>query len=70
MVDTTVIESIISGQYSDWFLDVFMTNVSLAIKNNLAILVILSYIFVRFARWTKWKWDDTLALWLRKKLAR
>ena len=65
-----VLDLIISGYYSDWFFNVFMTNVTLAVKNNLAILIVFSYCFYKFSKWTKWKWDDTLSLWLRNKITK
>lgn len=65
-----ILENIIAGVYSDWFFNVFMTKATLAIKNNLALLLFISFYFVKFSRWTKNKWDDRASNWLMQKLTR
>ena len=47
-----------------------MVDVTLAMKNNLALLLVISWLFLKFARWTKWKWDDALAVWFRNKITK
>jgi len=68
MNEPDVLSLIISGHYSDWFFNVFMTNITLAMKNNLALLLVVSYYFVKFSKLTKNQWDDNLAEWFRNKL--
>ena len=70
MIEPDVLSLLISGHYSDWFFNVFMTNIALAMKNNLALLLFFSYYFVKFSRLTKNQWDDKLADWFRNKLIR
>lgn len=59
---------IISGHYSDWFFNVLMTNITLAIKNNLSLLLIISFYFAKFANATKNTWDNKISDWIRNKL--
>ena len=70
MAEKTILDLIIAGYYSDWFFNVFMTNVALAVKNNLSLLIVFSYYFLKFSKLTKIKWDDKLALWFRNKLVK
>ena len=68
MPELTFIDLLIQGYYSDWFFNVFMTNLTLAMKNNLSLLMVISYYFVKFSKLTKNTWDDKLAEWFRNKL--
>ena len=61
---------LISGHYSDWFLNVFMTNITLAIKNNLAVLLVFAFYFHKYSVMTKNKYDDKISAWIDKKLGR
>lgn len=59
---------LINGYYSDWFLNIFMTNVALAVKNNLALLLLLVGTWAKFSDYTKNKWDNKASNWLMQKL--
>ena len=65
-----IIANIVAGTYSDWFFNVFMTQVALAIKNNLALLIIITGYGVKFSKLTKNTWDDRAANWVYSKLTR
>lgn len=68
MTEPDLMFLIISGYYSDWFFNVFMTNVTLALKNNLALLMVVTFYLVKFSKLTKNTWDDKIANWLRNKV--
>lgn len=70
MDEKTVLELIIIGYYSDWFFDVFLTQITLAVKNNLAILIFVALKWKSFSSFTKNKWDDRASNWLVQKLTR
>jgi len=62
------LDKIISGFYSNWFFDVFMANIAVTIKNNLPILMIFSYYFLKISKLTNNTWDDKAAEWLHTKV--
>lgn len=61
------IDLITNGYFNDWFFDVFLTEISLAIKNNAALLLILLISFQKIAEITENKLDDKISSWLMKK---
>ena len=54
--------------YSDWFFDVFITKFTLAIKNNLALLLLIAISWQKLSAMTKNTWDDRASNWLIQKL--
>lgn len=59
---------LIQGHYSDWVFNVFLTNITLGVKNNLALLLLLVGTWVKFSRFTDTKVDDKASNWLMRKL--
>ena len=66
----TVLDMLILGYYSDWFFDVLLTQITLAVKNNLALLLVIAYKWQDLSKLTKNKWDDRASNWLVQKLTR
>jgi hypothetical protein len=63
-----LVPNIINGAYSDWVFNVFLTKVTLAVKNNLALLLLIAVSWKKVANLTKTQWDDKVAGWLVGKL--
>ena len=68
MFDSDMLKLIISGHYSDWFFNVFLTNIGLTIKNNIAVLLLFAGIWVKISKLTETKVVDKASNWLMKKL--
>lgn len=64
------LDLLIQGYYSDWFFNVFLTNLALGVKNNLALLLLLAGSWVKISQLTKAKWDDKASKWLMRRLTR
>lgn len=67
---SSFLDLVIQGYYSDWFFDVLLTQLTLAIKNNLALLLVVAYKWQDVSKLTKSKWDDRASNWLVQKLTR
>ncbi|RLB87322.1 MAG: hypothetical protein DRH26_15865 [Deltaproteobacteria bacterium] len=61
---------LIQGYYSDWVFNVLLTNLSLGVKNNLALLLLLAGIWVKISKYTTTKADDEASSWLMQRLTR
>jgi len=63
-----LINLIISGHYSDWFFDTFLTQFTIAIKNNLAFLLLFAMVFKKLSKLTTNNLDDKIIDWIIVKL--
>ena len=63
-MEKEILPLLINGHYTDWFFNVFITNFTLAIKNNLSLLLLFAITWSKIAKKTKNTWDDRLSGWL------
>jgi len=63
-----IIAAIIAGTYSEWVFNVLMVNLALALKNNLALLLMFAMYWQKISKVTKNPWDDKASNWLVRVL--
>ena len=66
--EISILQNIINGTYSDWFVNEFLVQSVLAINNNITILLIFGGLWVKVSSYTRGKWDDKASGWFMRKV--
>lgn len=66
----SVWDLIAQGYYSDLFFNKWTPYIGVALRNNLALLLLIAIGWHKFSKFTKGKWDDKASNWLVNFLTR